>query len=573
MKSLILILLFFSSVSTFNGQFLTNSGMSSDETVNQVFREDGEKYFRFILQDKVALEQLGRIISIDNVKKDGYVYAYANKKGFAKFLEIGLEYEILKHPGEYDGVLNIKSNINVREIQEWDFYPTYDAYVDMMYQFADQYPDLCQVEVIGTTGQGRQLLAAKISDNIGMHENEPQFLYTSSIHGDETTGYVLMLRMIDYLLSNYGTDPRITNMVDNTEIWINPLANPDGTYHGGNSTVQGAYRFNANWVDLNRNYPDPEDGQHPDGEDWQIETQHFMELAENNSFVISANLHGGEDVCNYPWDTWPRLAADDDWWQYVCREYADTVHANCSWGYMTEFDNGITNGYQWYSISGGRQDYMNFFHQCREFTLEISNYKLLPSDSLPYYWNYNYRSLLNYMEQSIYGVRGTVKDSVTGWPVKAEVYAVLHELDSSWVYTAMPNGNYHRLLHTGTYTLRFSAEGYITRVVSNISVVNRQATVLDIKLVPEEFNIVDNNLVSSLIRTFPNPLSGNILRFESGLRVDKIRIYDATGKEVTFFETNLDSGQIDTGTLRQGLYFLRFETEKGIGFKKLVINR
>jgi len=50
-------------------------------------------------------------------------------------------------------------------------------------------------------------------------------MYTSSMHGDELTGYVLMLRLIDSLLSTYGTNPRVTNLVNNFEIWINPLAN------------------------------------------------------------------------------------------------------------------------------------------------------------------------------------------------------------------------------------------------------------------------------------------------------------------------------------------------------------
>jgi hypothetical protein len=181
-----------------------------------------------------------------------------------------------------------------------------------------------------------------------------------------------MLRLIDYLLSNYGTDPRVTGLVDNIEIWINPLANPDGTYAGGNNTVNGARRGNALFVDLNRNYPDPADGPHPDGLEWQDETVAFMQMAEEKHFVAGANLHGGAEVCNYPWDTWENLHADNDWWVYVCREYADTVHEYAVPGYMTDLDNGITNGFAWYWITGGRQDYMTYFQQGREFTLEIS---------------------------------------------------------------------------------------------------------------------------------------------------------------------------------------------------------
>jgi hypothetical protein len=566
-------LLLFAAITIFTASGFTGDNYSNEEQVNHLFKNDGEKYFRFTLPGFVSLDELGRSISIDKVTLEGVVYAYANRKGFSAFLDFGISYEILPHPGEVQVPLHMKSSVNVRDINEWDFYPTYDAYVDMMYQFAADYPSLCQVTSIGTTNQGRELLVARISDNVGMEENEPQFLYTSSIHGDETTGYILMLRLIDYLLSNYNVDSRITDMVNGIDIFINPLANPDGTYHGGNSTVQGAYRFNANWIDLNRNYPDPEDGPHPDGEDWQIETQHFMAFAEAKHFVASTNFHGGEVVCNYPFDTWPRLAADDAWWKYVCHEYADTVHANCPWGYMTGFDNGITNGYAWYTVAGGRQDYMNYFHQCREFTLEISTTKLLETDSLPYYWNYNYRSILNYIEQSSFGIRGTVKDSVTGWPVEAEVFITLHELDSSWVYSKLPTGNFHRLVYAGNYTVRFSAPGYITKFVQNVNVVNRQATVLDVRLVPEEYAIVDNNLVSSSIDIYPNPMEGTTLHFKSDLKMDAISLLDCCGKEIEHFSIDPSTTGIRLGNLPQGLYFVRFETEKGTGIKKVLINR
>lgn len=568
MRNIYILLFFALSINLSYGQQL-----SDEEILNQLYENDGEQYFSFELNDLSKLNDLSRMISIDKIDRDGKVYAYANRKGFSKFLSLKTEYKILPHPGDYEGFLNMMGNIDVREIEEWDFYPTYDAYVDMMYQFAEDYPSLCQVFSIGTSIQGREILFAKISDNIGINENEPEFLYTSSIHGDELTGYILMLRLIDYLLSNYGTDPRITGMVDNIEIWINPLSNPDGTYAGGNNTVNGARRFNYNWVDLNRNYPDPEDGPHPDGEEWQKETELFMQLAEENHFVSSVNFHGGTEVCNYPWDTWSRLSADDAWWQYVCREYADTAHLYAPPDYMNEYDNGITNGYAWYTVAGGRQDYMNFFHQDREFTLEISDVKLIDPSLLPAHWNYNYRSLLNYIEQSTFGVRGTVKDSITGWPIRAEVYAVLHELDSSWVYSSLPNGNYHRLLYEGTYNLRYSAPGYQTKVIYNVPVVNRQATVLDVKLIPDGVGGISNYGVCEKINISPNPVTGDNLAIESELEISRITIYDLNGKKLSEQVFSGSKGLINLDLVNNGMYFIRFDTEKGIGIRKFVISR
>ena len=79
-----------------------------------------------------------------------------------------------------------------------------------MYAFAADYPTLCQVENIGFSEQGREILFAKLSANVSVEENEPELMYSATMHGDETTGYILMLRLIDYLLTNYGTDPQAT---------------------------------------------------------------------------------------------------------------------------------------------------------------------------------------------------------------------------------------------------------------------------------------------------------------------------------------------------------------------------
>jgi len=449
-----------------------------DADINQVFGEKGEIYFALPGSGHDA-NILTRIISIDNVSGDT-IYAYANRKEFTRLQQNGdRQFLLLKHPGS---LINVEMSSDPRQVLAWDYYPTYTAYEQIMQQFATDHPDICSLETIGVLPSGRKLLAARISDNVGVDEDEPEFLYTSTMHGDETTGYVLMLHLIDYLLTNYNIDPRVTDMVNNIDIWINPNANPDGTYAGGNNTVNGAQRYNANYVDLNRNYHDPEDGLHPDGEEYQPETLAFMALAENRSFVMSANFHGGAEVVNYPWDTWPRLAADNNWWMYVSHEYADTCQQYSPSNYFTGFDDGITNGYAWYTTSGCRQDYMNYFQQCRESTIEISDTKLVPANQLINHWNYNYRSLLNYMQQSTYGVRGIVSDSITGEPIKAQVFISGFDMDSSMVFTSLPVGNYHRLLKAGTYNITYFAEGYTPRTLHNIVVTDKTSVRRDVKL-------------------------------------------------------------------------------------------
>lgn len=442
-----------------------------------------EIYFSFQTEDAGKLNELSRIISIDRVE-GGMAYAYANEKQYREFIKRNIPFSLKTPPGLELSNPRMLSADEIKDFDDWDFYPTYDGYETMMNGFATDYPDICELVELGTLTSGRKILAIRISDNMGSTEAEPEFLYTSSMHGDETTGYVLMLRLIDYLLSNYGSNDRITEIVDNMDLYINPLANPDGTYATGNGSVNGATRGNANGIDLNRNFPDPEDGPHPDGNEWQEETIIFMDFADAHSFVMSANIHGGTEVCNYPWDTWPRLHADDDWWKLVCHEYADTAQAFSPSGYMEGYDDGITNGYTWYSISGGRQDYMNYFHYCREFTLEISDTKLLPASQLPGLWEYNYRSFLNYIEQTRYGLKGIITDASTGEPLKAKVFFVDHELDNSMVYSTSHSGNYHRPAHTGNYHVRYSALGYFTQEIDNVNLTNYETLNQDIALEP-----------------------------------------------------------------------------------------
>ncbi|UCD62698.1 MAG: carboxypeptidase regulatory-like domain-containing protein [Candidatus Zixiibacteriota bacterium] len=440
-----------------------------------------EHYFRFEIRDRSELETLTRVISISRV--DGNtVYAYASERQMAAFKKLDYPYRLLPHPGT---LIEPEMAATLSQLGDWDTYPSYEQYETMMYQFQVNYPDLCVIENAGYTVQGRKILFAKISANVNTPENEPEVMYTSSMHGDEITGYVLMLRLIDSLLSSYGSDAQITYMLDNLEIWINPLANPDGTYITGNSSVSGAVRYNANGIDLNRNFPDPDEGDHPDGNAWQPETVVMMDFAAQHRFVISANFHGGAEVLNYPWDTWPRRHADDTWLQSICRTYADTAQAYSPDGYLDDLDNGITNGWDWYTISGGRQDFMTYWHGCREVTIEISRIKLVSGSSLPYYWDYNKVALLQYLRQSLFGIRGVVTDSQSGQPVAATLTVLNHDVDSSQVYTDPVVGDYHRMLAPGTYDLEFTAEGYWPYPVEDVTVTDGGIVYVDIFLTPD----------------------------------------------------------------------------------------
>ncbi|MBC7125201.1 MAG: carboxypeptidase regulatory-like domain-containing protein, partial [Bacteroidales bacterium] len=338
--------------------------------------------------------------------------------------------------------------------------------------FETDYPTLCKLDSIGTTVEGRKLYVIKISDNVANDETEPEVFYTSTMHGDETTGYILMLRLADYLLSNYNSVPLAKELVDNLQIYINPNANPDGTYNGGNFTVSSATRYNANSIDINRNFPDLRVGNHPDGNQWQPETQAMMNFAAQHHFVLSANFHGGIEVVNYPWDAWTstqEIHPDNDWFISVCRAYADSAQANSPTGYMTDRNNGITNGGDWYVVAGGRQDYMNFFHRCKEITIELSDVKLLASESLPAHWEYNRSALLYFLQNALFGFGGTVKNA-SNQPLDAEIIVLNHDRLNSSAKTNPTTGQYYRLIQPGTYDIMAVANGYKPKIISGVTI-------------------------------------------------------------------------------------------------------
>ncbi len=474
------------SIILFLPLFLKAQPVADEKTAMDYPGQKGEVYFSFPKPEREVFSELLDVISIDNIT-DTKVFAYANAYEFQRFLKHHIPYTVLTHPGDVDFDLNMKTREELSRkdlAKDWDFYPSYEAYVELMYQFEYDYPDLVRIINIGQTVMGRDLLFAKISPQVEMQKPRPQFMYTSTIHGDETAGFVLSLRLIHHLVTGYDKDEDITQLMNSVDIWICPNENPDGTYTDDNSTVLGATRYNANNVDLNRNYPNPV--KNPD-DPMQPETISMTGFTDTINFIMSANMHGGIELVNFPfdsWYSWENPHADHDWWEFVMYEYVDTAQYYSPPGYMTGLGDGVTHGGDWYRIWGSRQDYFNYYRSCREFTLELSNQKLLDPLLLPAYWDYNHRSMINYIWQATYGVHGIVHDSETGDPLQAKISIPGHESNNSEVMTSMPYGNYNRPLLQGSYDISFSAHGYETKTVKEVIVTNHNTTYLDVYLDP-----------------------------------------------------------------------------------------
>ncbi|MGX5184152.1 M14 family metallopeptidase [Streptomyces avermitilis] len=124
------------------------------------------------------------------------------------------------------------------------------------------YPGIMSKRVIGTSYQGRNIVAIKVSDNVATDENEPEVILTFHQHAREHLTVEMALYLLRELGAGYGSDSRVTNMVNNREIWIVPDLNPDG---GEYDIATGSYRSwrknrqpnsGSSYVgtDLNRNW-------------------------------------------------------------------------------------------------------------------------------------------------------------------------------------------------------------------------------------------------------------------------------------------------------------------------------
>lgn len=192
--------------------------------------------------------------------------------------------------------------------------------------------------------------------------------------------------------------------------------NPDGyeksDQNGRIDWILG--RNNAHDVDLNRNFPDifkMDTNLNPIAEP---ETQSVITWLNSIPFVLSANLHGGSLVANFPYDnnkegvvkTSP--TQDNDFFEYISLLYANThpiMHLNnpppyeCDDSLPDKFDRGITNGAAWYNVPNGMQDYNYAFTNCFDITLELGCRKFPKDEYLLQFWEQNKDPMILFMMQ------------------------------------------------------------------------------------------------------------------------------------------------------------------------------
>jgi len=392
---------------------------------------------------------------IDGYRTPTEADVWVNEATLAKLVAAGYQTERrVNEAEEYMKWLRENSPANNRLLE----YHDYEELTAYLQDYAQRYPNLTSLYSIGQSVAGRELWVIEISDNPGVTElGEPEFKYVGNMHGDEAVGRELLINFVGYLLDNYGTDERVTRIVDNTRTSILCSHNPDG--------FEAARRANNRGVDLNRDYPDQFQDPNPSPEGREPETQAVMTWSAEHYFTLSANFHGGAVVANYPYDGFEQqtqcqrgrsVTPDDD----LAVDLALTYSIYNEEMYNSRsFENGITNGAEWYCLYGGMQDWNYVWMGDIDLTMEVSNIKFPDASTLQGYWDDNRESMLQYIERVQIGVWGTVTDASTGAPI-ADATVTVDGREYVVVKSEPTFGQYFRLLLPGTYTLVAEAAGH-----------------------------------------------------------------------------------------------------------------
>ena len=155
----------------------------------------------------------------------------------AKLSREGVDLEVK----QVDGV-DASEALEAQADEGWEPFRSYSepgGIRDEMQATAEDHDALTEVVDIGDTVNGQDILAVRVTADADEVEDgsRPAVLYAASQHAREWITPEMTRRLMHHVLDNYGTDAEITDLVDTTELWFLPVANPDGydfTFTEGN---------------------------------------------------------------------------------------------------------------------------------------------------------------------------------------------------------------------------------------------------------------------------------------------------------------------------------------------------
>ena len=386
-----------------------------------------------------------------------YAIVYVIAEELKKIEELGFDYEVLQKN------LDLRNGKGVP-----DGYYSYQEIIDIADSLAQHFPTICHKEIMGYSLLNRQLACLKISDNVLSDENEAEVFFDAGIHGDEVGGPQNAIMFAREIVLAYGSDPEITDLINNREIFIYLMVNPDGR--------EDMSRYNNNGIDCNRDWGYMWDGE--GGADSAFSQQEAIVLRNcllDHQFVIHTTYHSGTEYISCPWSYRGDQSPDHDNILFLAGLYSsESGYANLDYG------QGSTG---MYFINGASKDFNYGAAGSVSWSMEISMSKQPPASQIEMYYNYNVPSMIAMIEYSGYGIQGVVTDAETGEPVAATIFVN----DFYPVHTDPVVGDYHKYILGGTYSVTIKANGYEQVTIDNVTIDNdASTTTLDVQLDPKE---------------------------------------------------------------------------------------
>lgn len=399
---------------------------------------------------------------VQNLSKQDITIIDAGKD-FAKALVNDAEINRLRAAGYAVEVIIDDYQAYKDDIFKRGFYHTYAEVYAVLDSFAQDYSDICRLDTIGYSVQGRAIWSMRVTDNPDIEENEAEIRLVGNIHGDEHIGTEVTLYFLRHLLTNYASNTQVQNLVNGCEFWISPTINPDGKVANR--------RSNAHDVDLNRDYGFFWGGWGGStGPNSQIETKVMVHHLEENDIALEYNYHSVAQYVNYPWD-------------YHQSDPPDSQHIiTLSTGYAVAANLTAINGYDWYQVLGAMQDYTIGTSGALAWTIET----LEPAGSgaIDQICYDNRDALMDVCERAGWGIEGIVKDSLTNVPLLARIEFLNPE--RICIYSDPENGDFHKMIEQGTYDVKVSANGYRSKQIDSVVVPATGSIALgDIYCVPD----------------------------------------------------------------------------------------
>jgi len=409
--------------------------------------------------------ELGKLVSLQpkgDIYPNGEALIYLIPSELENLKITGLKYKI-----EREDVKTFAENFWQSQDNTREAYHTYEEIVTLADSLADAFPDICEKHLFGTSVQGRELGVLKITDNVTQDENEAEIMFDGGIHGDEIGAAENCIRFARDLCREYNDDPDITYLVNNREIWIYYMVNPDGRVADD--------RTNANGVDLNRDsgYMWDAWGGSP-GAYSQPESKALRDCHYNRQFVVHTTYHSGTEYISHPWSYRADLCPDYSHINQLAGVYSSSSgYANMDYG------QGCTG---MYAINGSTKDTNYGMMGAISWSMEISYNKHPAASQLMMYYNYNKPAMLSMIEHSGYGLEGVVTDVNTGDPIAGAVFIN----DYFPTYTDPNFGDYHKYVLPGTYEITVKANGYEELNITDVTVTANSSTVQNFELQPLE---------------------------------------------------------------------------------------